>query len=184
MFLIAALLVAALSRIYNRTDVGLQAWATMQNPAMARALGVDTRRIYMMTFTLGAALAGLSGALLAPTTSIMPFMGQQFVLPAFINVVVGGSTNVIAGAVGSPPPLSLVKTPVGFFLGAFRGTVALLLAALWIIRLLPGDGISAAVQRLSRPQTKNALTMATLFPLLNGPEDLGEAQSVGWAQRS
>ena len=79
MFVVAALLVAALWWIYNRTDVGLQARATMQNPTMARALGVDTRRIYMMTFTLGAALAGLSGALLAPTTSIMPFMGQQFV---------------------------------------------------------------------------------------------------------
>ena len=120
--------------------------ATMQNPAMARALGVDTRRIYMMTFTLGAALAGLSGALLAPTTSIMPFMGQQFVAPAFITVVVGGATNVIAGAVGSSLLLSLVKTPIGFFLGAFLGTVALLLAALIIIRLLP-DGISAAIQR-------------------------------------
>ena len=117
MFLIAALLVAALWWIYNRTDIGLQARATMQNPAMARALGVDTRRIYMMTFTLGAALAGLSGALLAPTTSIMPFMGQQFVAPAFITVVVGGATNVIAGAVGSSLLLSLVKTPVGFFLG-------------------------------------------------------------------
>ena len=52
MFLIAALLVAALWWICNRTDIGLQARATMQNPAMARALGVDTRRIYMMTFTL------------------------------------------------------------------------------------------------------------------------------------
>ena len=143
---VAALLVAALWWIYNRTDIGLQARATMQNPAMARALGVDTRRIYMMTFTLGAALAGLSGALLAPTTSIMPFMGQQFVAPAFITVVVGGATNVIAGAVGSSLLLSLVKTPVGFFLGAFLGTVALLLAALIIIRLLP-DGISAAIQR-------------------------------------
>jgi branched-subunit amino acid ABC-type transport system permease component len=146
MFLIAGLLVAALWWIYNRTDIGLQARATMQNPTMARALGVDTRGIYMMTFTLGAALAGLSGALLAPTTSIMPFMGQQFVAPAFITVVVGGATNVIAGAVGSSLLLSLVKTPVGFFFGAFLGTVALLLAALIIIRLLP-DGISAAIQR-------------------------------------
>jgi urea transport system permease protein len=146
MFVVAALLIAALWWLYNRTDIGLQARATMQNQAMARALGVDTRRIYMMTFTLGAALAGLSGALLAPTTSIMPFMGQQFVAPAFITVVVGGATNVIAGAVGSSLLLSLVKTPVGFFLGAFLGSVALLLAALIIIRLLP-DGISAAIQR-------------------------------------
>lgn len=146
MFVISMLLIVGLWWLYNRTEIGLQARATMQNATMARALGVDTNRIYMLTFSLGAALAGLSGALLAPTTSIMPFMGQQFVAPAFITVVVGGATNVIAGALGSSALLSLVKTPVGFFFGAFLGTVALLLAALIFIRLLP-DGISAAIQR-------------------------------------
>ena len=139
-------IVAVLWWVYNRTHFGLQARATMQNAAMARALGVDTGRVYMLTFGLGAGLAGLSGALLAPTTSIAPFMGQQFVAPAFITVVVGGATNVITGALGSSLILSLVRTPVGFLFGAFLGLVALLLAALIIIRLMP-DGISAWLQR-------------------------------------
>jgi urea transport system permease protein len=143
---ISAVVVVALWWLYNRTTFGLQARATMQNAAMARALGVDTGRVYTMTFALGAGLAGFSGALLAPTTSIAPYMGQQFVAPAFITVVVGGATNVIAGAVGSSVLLALIKTPVGFVLGAFLGTVALLLAALVIIRLMP-DGISAFIQR-------------------------------------
>jgi branched-subunit amino acid ABC-type transport system permease component len=143
---ISVVVVLALWWLYNRTTFGLQARATMQNAAMARALGVDTGRVYTLTFSLGAGLAGLSGALLAPTTSIAPYMGQQFVAPAFITVVVGGATNVIAGAVGSSALLSLVKTPVGFLFGAFLGTVALLFAALVIIRLMP-DGISAFVQR-------------------------------------
>ena len=138
-------LVLALWWLYNRTRLGLQARATMQNRAMAAALGVETARIYTLTFSLGAGLAGLSGALLAPTTSIAPFMGQQFVAPAFITVVVGGAANVLAGAIGSSVLLSLIKTPIGFGFGAFLGTVALLLAALVIIRLLP-DGISAGIQ--------------------------------------
>lgn len=138
--------VVALWWLYNRTSFGLQARATMQNAAMARALGVDTARIYTLTFSLGAGLAGFSGALLAPTTSIIPFMGQQFVAPAFITVVVGGAANVIAGAVGSSILLSLVRTPVGFLFGSFLGLVALLLAALIIIRLMP-DGISAWLQK-------------------------------------
>ncbi len=146
LILISVLVVVGLWWLYNRTTFGLQARATMQNPAMARALGVDTRRVYTLTFSLGAGLAGFSGALLAPTTSIAPYMGQQFVAPAFITVVVGGATNVIAGAVGSSVLLSLIKTPVGFLFGAFLGTVALLLAALIIIRLMP-DGISAFIQR-------------------------------------
>jgi branched-chain amino acid transport system permease protein len=119
----------------------------MQNPAMARALGVNTDRVYMLTFALGAGLAGVSGALLAPTASIAPYMGQQFVAPAFITVVVGGGANVLAGALGSSLLLSLVKTPVGLIFGAFLGTVALLLTALIVIRLMP-SGISAALQRV------------------------------------
>ena len=146
LIVLTALLLVLLALLYNRTPIGLQARATMQKPEIARALGVDTDRIYLLTFSLGAGLAGLSGALLAPTMSISPFMGQQFVAPAFITVVVGGATNVIAGALGSSIVLSLVKTPIGFWFGAFLGNVALLFAALLIIRLLP-DGISATYQR-------------------------------------
>jgi branched-subunit amino acid ABC-type transport system permease component len=144
---ISVLAVLALWWVYNRTRFGLQARAVMQNADMARALGVDSRRIYLITFSIGAGLAGFSGALLAPTTSIMPFMGQQWVAPAFITVVVGGAANVITGAVGSSLLLSLVRTPVGFVFGSFIGLVALLLAALIIIRLMP-DGISAYLQKL------------------------------------
>lgn len=144
---ISLLLVAGLAFIYRGTSFGLQARAAMQNPAIARSLGIRVDRIYMLTFGLGAGLAGLSGALLAPTSSIAPFMGQQFVAPAFITVVVGGGANVIAGALGSSSFLSLVETPVSIALGTFYGTMALLVMALLIIRVLPG-GISSMGTRL------------------------------------
>jgi len=154
---ISVALVFVLYWLYRNTSYGLQARATMQNAEMAKSLGVPTSRIYTLTFSLGAGLAGLSGALLAPTTSIAPFMGQQFVAPAFITVVVGGAANVISGAIGSSVLLSLVKTPIGMALGAFSGTVALLVAALVIIRIMP-DGISAFIQKvLDRRRTRNIL---------------------------
>ena len=140
-------LVGALAVIYRVTSFGLQARATMQNAAMARSLGIRVDRIYMLTFGLGAGLAGLSGALLAPTTSIAPYMGQQFVAPAFITVVVGGGANVIAGALGSSTFLSLVETPVSVALGTFYGSMALLVTALLIIRVLPAGISSVTVRR-------------------------------------
>ena len=143
---ISIALIIGLYWIYRYTNYGLQARATMQNAEMAKALGVPTKRVYTLTFSLGAGLAGLSGALLAPTATIAPFMGQNFVAPAFITVVVGGATNVISGAVGSSVLLSAIKTPTGFALGAFLGTVAMLVAALIIIRIMP-DGISATIQK-------------------------------------
>jgi branched-chain amino acid transport system permease protein len=150
---ISLLLVAALAYLYRSTSFGLQARATMQNPAMARSLGIRVERIYMLTFGLGAGLAGLSGALLAPTTSIAPYMGQQFVAPAFITVVVGGGANVITGALGSSGFLSLIETPVSVALGTFYGTMALLVAALLIIRVLPA-GISSLGARLRPAVTR------------------------------
>jgi branched-chain amino acid transport system permease protein len=151
LFLIAlcVVLLAALGVLYRRTSFGLQARAAMQNAAMARALGIRVDRLYMITFGIGSGLAGLSGALLAPTTSIAPFMGQQFVAPAFITVVVGGGASVIGGALGSSTLLALVQTPVSFLLGTFWGSVALLITALAVIRLLPG-GISSLGDRTAR----------------------------------
>lgn len=133
--------------LYYRTTIGLQARAAMQNAEIAKSLGVRTDRLYMLTFGLGSGLAGFSGALLAPTASIAPFMGQQFVAPAFITVVVGGGANVIYGPLGSSAILSFIQTPAGLILGSFYGNVALLLAALIIIRILPA-GVSSLFQRL------------------------------------
>jgi len=147
LMLISGLLILILWFIYNKTSYGLQAKATMQDAEMAKNLGVRTGRIYTLTFSIGAGLAGLSGALLAPTVTIAPFMGQQFVAPAFITVVVGGAGNVIAGAVGSSALLAGVKVPIGMAFGSFVGTVALLVAALIIIRIAP-NGISAYMQNL------------------------------------
>ena len=143
---LCAVLLGGLAWLYRATRFGLEARAAMQDPAMARALGIRVERVYMMTFGLGAALAGLSGALLAPTTSIAPTMGQQFVAPAFITVVVGGAANVIAGALGSSALLALVQTPVSLTLGTFWGTMGLLATALVLIRVLPG-GVSSLVGR-------------------------------------
>ena len=71
---ISVALVIGLYWLYRYTKYGLQARATMQNAEMAKALGVPTNRVYTLTFSLGAGLAGLSGALLAPTSTIAPFM--------------------------------------------------------------------------------------------------------------
>ena len=144
---LCGVLLGGLAFLYRSTRFGLEARATMQNPAMARALGIRVDRVYMATFGLGAALAGLSGALLAPTTSIAPSMGQQFVAPAFITVVVGGAASVIAGAIGSSTLLALVQTPVSLTLGTFWGTMGLLATALVLIRLLPG-GVSSLLGQL------------------------------------
>ena len=140
---IAVVLIAWWTFYY--TLLGVRTRATMQNADMARALGVDTRRIYLLTFGAGSALAGLTGALYAPTTTIVPLMGNQFVDVAFITVVIGGGANPIVGALTSAALLSLISTPLSSVLGTFIGRIGLLIAALVVIRFLP-RGISGYLQ--------------------------------------
>lgn len=136
----------ALWWLYYHTNFGLRARATMQQRAMAQALGVRVGRVYTMTFGLGCGLAGFAGALLAPLTTISPYMGHQYVGPAFITVVTGGSADVIIGALASAGLLSLIATPVAITLGTFLGVVAMLCASLVLIRMLP-NGLSEWIQR-------------------------------------
>ena len=144
MFLIAVAFGALwiLYRLLHKTSMGLKARATIQQPEIARTIGIDQRSMYSLTFSFGAGLAAFCGGVLAPTTTIAPFMGTQFVAPAFITVVVGGAYNVITGTLFSAGALTLVKTPAGMFLGAFAGTVGLFVAALLLIRLCP-NGLSS-----------------------------------------
>jgi branched-chain amino acid transport system permease protein len=140
-FLMGLLLVAGVWVLFKFSRFGLHARATMEDPSMARALGVSVNRIYALTFGLGTALAGIAGGLLALTSTIGPFYGQSYTPQAFITVVVGGGAEIISGLLASALSLGAVKT---IFMNQFNillGQVAMLVFALIVIRLMP-SGIS------------------------------------------
>lgn len=145
--------------VMYRSRLGMTIRATIQNPDMARCLGTDTTRINMITFATGAALAGLTGALYAPTTTIGPTFGTPFIAPAFITVVVGGGANPIIGALSSSGLLSAATTPTRIAFGTFAGLISLLLGALVIIRFLP-NGISGYVRGFRRRRIAETETKA------------------------
>ncbi|RUA02873.1 MAG: branched-chain amino acid ABC transporter permease [Deltaproteobacteria bacterium] len=97
---VALIIIAFTFYIFLRTDFGLGARAVIANRDMAATLGIDTRRMYRTTFTFGAALAGLAGAVMAPIMSCDPQMGLGFFIPAFLSILVGGTGTlygVLAG---------------------------------------------------------------------------------------
>jgi branched-subunit amino acid ABC-type transport system permease component len=110
---------------------------------MASAVGVNAKQVNMLTFGLGAALAGAGGALLAPIAGVVPGMGQAYVGRAFMTVVVGGP-GVLTGTASSAGLLGSVDSLVSNLTSAFLGTAALLVLAIVLIRLLP-TGISGKV---------------------------------------
>ncbi len=76
--------------LLTKTTFGLQIRGAMENPALARASGISTRRLYSMTFAFGAALAGLAGALVVPLFSLSADLGVRFLVQAFLSIMLGG----------------------------------------------------------------------------------------------
>jgi branched-chain amino acid transport system permease protein len=136
----AVVVVALLYLGLARTRAGLVARATMQNADMAEALGSDRDRVYAMTFTLGAALSGLAGGLLAPLSGVVPTIGAAYVAKAFITVISGGAAAV-GGTVAASGLLGSINSAMSFLANPVIGEVALLLAAIILLRLMP-EGIS------------------------------------------
>jgi branched-chain amino acid transport system permease protein len=133
---VAIVLALGLRWVLTRTQWGLIARGTMQNPAMADALGISPSRVYSITFASGAALSGLAGGLLAPLTGVVPTMGGAFVAKAFITVI-GGGPALLAGLVGASSLFGAINQAATFLTTPVVGEVALLLAAIVMLRLLP-----------------------------------------------
>lgn len=91
-FVIALALIAVSFLLFYRTRFGMQVRAVMQNKEMAAAFGIDADRVYMVTFAIGAGLAGLAGSLFGVLAIVLPNMGANYVVQAFLVVVVGGGT--------------------------------------------------------------------------------------------
>ncbi len=133
---VAVVLALAVRWVLLRTHWGLIARGTMQKPDMANALGISPSRVYSVTFALGAALSGLAGGLLAPLTGVVPTMGAAFVAKAFITVI-GGGPAILAGLVGASTLFGAINQLATFVTTPVLGEVALLVAAVVMLRLLP-----------------------------------------------
>jgi branched-chain amino acid transport system permease protein len=140
-------LIALLWLLFSYTRLGIWIRATMENPQMARSLGIDTLRIYSLTFGIGAFLAGIAGGLYALTATIEPTFGRSYTPVAFITVVVGGGADVIAGLLSSVLTLAAVKSIFTNQFNILIGHVSMLLAAFLIIRFMPA-GISEYLNKL------------------------------------
>lgn len=90
--LAGATIVAALGLIVRFTSIGLTVRAVMTNEALARSHGINTIRARQVTFIVGAALAGVAGALLGPIQGINPNFGATAVATAFLAVLLAGRT--------------------------------------------------------------------------------------------
>src|SRR5262249_26113910 len=78
----------------EKTRMGAIIRAAAEKPEMVDILGIDARRVHMLVFAIGTALALIAGALAAPLYSVYPNMGDGFLIISFVVVVIGGLGSV------------------------------------------------------------------------------------------
>jgi len=98
----AGLLVAIfLFLLISRTRLGMQIRAGESDREMIAALGVNIAWLYSVVFALGAALAGLAGALVGSLQSVQVGMGEPVLILAFVVIVIGGIGSIKGALIGS-----------------------------------------------------------------------------------
>ena len=134
--LFAGALFALTWYLMYRTSYGIKLRAITQNPEVASSFGINSSRIYGLTFAYGAGLAGLAGALISPLKSVSPEMGTTYVVDAFLIVVLGGVESLL-GTVLSALILGELSSIISFYSNDTMAKALVLLAVVILIRFRP-----------------------------------------------
>lgn len=135
-FLLAMLLSAALELFLRFTDMGKAMRAAAQNQEVAMLMGVNPDLVFAVALGLALALAGAAGSLIAPFFPVYPRVGQQFVLMAFVAVVLGTLGNV-RGALIAGLMMGIAESLGIQFIGADSGLIVVFVMMLLTLAFRP-----------------------------------------------
>jgi len=133
---VAIALSSAMFLLFYRTPIGLAVRGVIANRTMAASLGINTRRLDRATFAIGAGIAGVAGAVMAPIMSVDPQMGVGFLIPAFLSILVGGSGTLL-GALTGTAVISSTSVLVSDVWTQVVAQVVVFTLAILVIRFFP-----------------------------------------------
>jgi urea transport system permease protein len=134
--LLAAVMIGlAFALVIEGTRLGLSARAVIMNETLARGLGIDTGKVRLATFMIGAGLAALAGVLLTPLTSVDPNMGVAWLIGAFMLVMVA-DTSYAALAVACLV-FGAAQVLVSTFVSPVLGSISVAVLAAFVLRISP-----------------------------------------------
>lgn len=98
---VGALVAVGLYGLITHTRLGMRIRAGESDREMIAALGVDIRTLYTLVFALGAALAGLAGAMVGAIQSVQVGMGEPVLILAFVVIIIGGIGSIKGAFIGA-----------------------------------------------------------------------------------
>jgi branched-chain amino acid transport system permease protein len=134
--LVTVVVLVACWLLLARTSLGLTIRAALENPALARASGIATSQVYALTFTVGAALAGLAGGLIVPIFSMFADLGVRFLIQGFLAVLLGGIGTFEGPAVGAAV-IGVLSAGLPWVLSPVLADVLVFVIAIVIVKFRP-----------------------------------------------
>jgi urea transport system permease protein len=132
----AALVLVGMALLIGKTRLGLFVRGVTQNRRMAACVGVNTARIDMLAFALGAGIAGLAGCALSQVGNVGPDLGQGYIVDSFMVVVLGG-VGQLAGTVLAALGLGLMNKLLEGLAGAVLAKIMVLVFIVVFIQKRP-----------------------------------------------
>ncbi|PSQ19598.1 branched-chain amino acid ABC transporter permease [Halobacteriales archaeon QS_9_67_17] len=133
--LMSFVVLGAIFLVLRTTNIGRLVRATSSDRDMAALMGVNVPRLYTLVFFVGAALAGLGGALIVPIQSVTPALGNQVIINAFVIAVIGGLGSFTGAFVGAY--LVGVSVAVGSLIVAGAGQLIPFVAMIVVLLVKP-----------------------------------------------
>ena len=141
---IATVFILALQLFLRRTYTGKAIRATVEDWEAATLMGINVHRVYLLSFVIGAALAGAAGTLVAVGYSVDPTMGMHWTLKGLIVMVLGGVGSITGTLVGGLI-LGVTESATSILIGGnYRQVVGLIIFLLVLI--LRPQGLFGAQQ--------------------------------------
>jgi branched-chain amino acid transport system permease protein len=134
--ILAIVLIVLLFAFMQYSRQGKAIRAVSQNRDAAALQGINVNFVFALAFGIGAALAGIAGALLAPMTFVHPFMGQPILWKSFTIVIIGGLGR-IQGAIAGGIVLGIIDSFMATYVGGIEAQVTAFAAVILILLVRP-----------------------------------------------
>jgi urea transport system permease protein len=142
---VAVLMLGALGLLLLKSRIGLLTRAVNQDRMMASATGIDVRRVDFTVFCLGSGIAGLAGVMLALLGPVTPSVGQSYIIPAFLVVVMGGLGSIV-GTTAAALILGVFAALAQIYVDVSVSQMLLLVFVILFIQIRP-QGVVAVKSR-------------------------------------
>jgi len=121
---VALLVFIGLQWFVKKTKLGKTMRAVSQNRDMCEVVGINAKKVALITFAIGGAVTGLAAALIAPLFSVYPTMGSLLTLRALASIVMGG-LGYVNGAVYAAFILGIVESLFGGYINfSYAGVIS------------------------------------------------------------